>query len=69
MFSRSKSTPSSSSTTVFTLADLSGELRLSRPTVAKLLRDRRIASFRVGRRVLVTRKALERFLASAERSA
>jgi excisionase family DNA binding protein len=63
---RSKTTPSSA---VLTLAALQAELGLSRPTVAKLLRDGRIASFKIGRRVLVSRSALDRFIRTAERGA
>jgi hypothetical protein len=71
MFSRSKSTssPPASPTSVLTLAGVGDELHLSRPIISRLVKSRQIVSFRVGRRVFVTRRALEKFIASAERGA
>jgi excisionase family DNA binding protein len=65
---QSTSSPSSSPAAL-TLAHLQAELGLSKPTISRLIKDRRIASFRVGRRVLVSRAALARFIAKAERGA
>jgi excisionase family DNA binding protein len=67
LLSRSKSTPATSpSPAVFTFEHLETELGLSKPTISKLIKDKRLQSFRVGRRVLVSRAALDRFIAKAE---
>lgn len=51
---------------VYTYDEAAGRLRLSRATVARLVRDKRIPVVRLGRRVLFRRKALEALIENAE---
>ncbi len=52
----------------FTLAELGDWLKISRTTVWRLIRDRRIPTYRVGRATRIRRRDVERWLEDEGRS-
>jgi excisionase family DNA binding protein len=52
--------------TVLTVGEVAQELRLGRNSVYEAIRTGEVPSIRIGRRILVPRRALERLLESAD---
>ncbi len=51
---------------LLTIEDVAGELKLSAYTVRKLLREKQLKGFKLGKEWRVRRDGLERFLASRQ---
>jgi excisionase family DNA binding protein len=51
---------------VYTLAETAKALKLSRPTVSKLVKEGKLRARRIGRRVIISREAVADFLGDAK---